>query len=176
MEEKVFKPKYNLFHWFSLIVLFFIMFGLFFVIINADMILKDKMFFIAFEILLLIISVSLFISLSYKKIIFSDNIRVERRILKNYNIEYDEVNKVGLKVIETERGKIVHMTMKNSHELLKIVKEKIDQGLIQFTEKNSKSMAKEMKISRLISISVPVSIVLYLLLPFIPLVFCILRT
>ena len=61
--------------------------------------------------------------------------------------------------------------MDNKDELFEILTQKIEQGLIDFTEENKESMEKEIKDINSAVISVPIALIIYIVISFFPLKF-----
>ena len=101
--------------------------------------------------------------LSNKQIIFSNNIIIKRRIFPDIILEYNDIEHIGFQNISTKKGKIMLFYMKSKQELLKIIGEKIEMGLIDFTEENKKSLENEIQDAKVILISFPITIIIYFL-------------
>ena len=168
---KIFKPQYGFKKWILLVISLVMSILLLFVLFKFNFLFTEQLLFWAIEILMIVSFVFFLIAFSYKKIIFADNIVIKKMFFKDIVLDYEDITHISLKKIKTEKGNVLLALMENKDELFDILIEKIEQGLIDFTEENKESMKKEIKDVQSGLISFPISIIIYLIICLFPLKF-----
>ena len=168
MEREVFIPEYKIKGCLLMIGMPLIILFLAILIFSLDLELKEEV--IAGAVMFVAVFLYLFIcySLSYKKIIFSERIKIKRRFFSDIKIDYKDITYIRLQRIDTKKGNIVLILMKNGNELQEIIGNKIEAGVIELTDENRRVLKKEAEDSQAMLISGVIIVVIYLILSYFP--------
>ena len=171
MEREVFIPEYKIKGWLlmpgmPLIILFLVI-----LLFSFELELKEEV--IVAVVMFVAVFLYLFIcyALSYKKIIFSERIKIKRRFFSDIKIDYKDITYIRLQRIDTKKGNIVLILMKNADGLFEIISNRIETGLIDFSDENRRTLQEEAADSQAMLISVLITAVIYLVIRLCPVQF-----